>query len=81
MTTTQELLDALAVVKSRAAADPNDRCSRGVKLWAKANELWSDEYRSWKTLATLGHTSAAECAWQRRTVAADLAALLLKVAL
>jgi hypothetical protein len=81
-TTVQELTDALAIVESRAAAAPDDgRNRQAVRLWLEANQLWTDEYTSWKALTALGLESAADAAWKRRTVAADLASLLLKVAL
>ena len=80
-TTVQELTDALAIVESRAAANPDGRSRRAVRLWTEANQLWNDEYASWKALSAVGLKSAADSAWKRRTVAADLAMLLLKVAL
>jgi hypothetical protein len=47
--------------------------------WA-TNELWNAEYAAWKAIAdsSLGpFSSAARCAWERRTAYSDASGLLL----
>lgn len=81
MTTFQELMNAMAVAESRAGSATDRFGSRAVRVWAASNDLWSDEYHAWRALSALGLENAAECAWRRRTAAADLSSILLKAAL
>jgi hypothetical protein len=65
--------DAMPVARARAQQATGDQFPGATHLWRHAQSLWSDEYHAYRTLMALGMHDAAECAWQRRTAAADLA--------
>jgi hypothetical protein len=69
--------DILPVAIDRANLQ-DEIYSRQYKVCLAANSLWSDEYHAWKALIDLGLRDAAECAWQRRTAACDLATILFR---
>ena len=72
----------LIVAKSKEAPAPYQGNSKGAAMYWASLELWNAEYASWKAIAdsSLGPlSSAALCAWERRTAYADANGLLLRV--
>ena len=71
----------LIVAKSKEAPLGYRNCGKAAALYWATNELWNAEYASWQAIATtsLGSdSSAARCAWERRTAYSDASTLLLQ---
>lgn len=71
---------SLIVHKAKEAPERYQSCGKAAALYWATNELWNDEYASWKAAtSTLGpYSGAAECAWERRTAYSELSSVLLK---
>lgn len=71
-------LTALCVATDRAlrVGLPESGWSRRFALYVASSKLWEDEYETYDALHRLGFAAAAECAWQRRCAAADVALVL-----
>ncbi len=69
---------SLIVHKAKEAPERYRRFPKAAALSWAANELWNDEFASWKAAAlTLGpYSRAAECAWERRTAYSELSSVL-----
>ena len=71
----------LIVAKAKEAPDLWQSGSKVAAMYWATNELWNAEYASWRAIAdsSLGPlSSAARCAWERRTAYADASGLLLR---
>ena len=79
MTTTEAT--ALILAKAKTAPLGYKNCGKAAAMYWAANELWNAEYASWQAIATttLGpNSSAARCAWERRSAFSDASGLLLQ---
>lgn len=74
--------EAISLVAAKASEAPalyHNNCKAAALYWA-ATELWNAEYASWRAAAQcLGwDSSAAKCAWERRTAYSELSGVLLQ---
>jgi len=74
--------DATSLIVAKAAEAPTmfKDCGKAAAMYWACTQLWNAEYASWQATAiTLGIDSgAAKCAWERRTVYAELSSVLMK---
>jgi hypothetical protein len=71
----------LIVAKSKEAPATVKKQSKAAAMYWASSELWTDEYAAWRAIAnsSLGPlSSAAECAWERRTAYFEANGLLLE---
>ena len=71
---------SLIIAKAKEAPARYHNCSKAAAMYWATNELWNAEYAAWKAIAdsSLGpFSSAARCAWERRTAYSDASGLLL----
>ena len=71
---------SLIIAKAKEAPGAYRSSCKAAALYWATNELWNAEYASWKAIAdsALGPlSSAAKCAWERRTAYSDASCLLL----
>ncbi|MGA1024126.1 MAG: hypothetical protein ACO3S8_05505 [Aquiluna sp.] len=75
-----KLSEAIELIAHKAKEAPECYRSKAAALYWAANQLWSDEYSSWRAACSaLGpYSGAAECAWERRTAYSELSSILLK---
>ena len=73
-----QAIDILPLIKDRAQARAELRrnASKSANYWHASFQLWSDEYQAYEALRAVGLRDAADCAWKRRTAAADLCTIL-----
>ena len=71
---------SLIIAKAKEAPVRYHNHGKAAAMYWATNELWNAEYAAWKAIAgsSLGpFSSAARCAWERRTAYSDASGLLL----
>ena len=80
LTPAYDISNHVSLIYAKASEAPTDYARRGLAAamyWA-AYELWNAEYDSWKALVDLFglDSSAAQCAWRRRTAYSEAVSVL-----